>query len=32
MEIESCYKNILISMHEGILCDFKSEENELYHL
>ena len=29
MEIESCYKNILISMHGGILCHFKREENEL---
>ena len=29
MEIESCYKNILISMHGGILCHFKREDNEL---
>jgi hypothetical protein len=29
MEIESCYKNILISMHGGILCHFNREDNEL---
>jgi hypothetical protein len=29
MEIESCYKNILISMHGGILCHFNRNDNEL---